>query len=699
MRTVREELGRLGADRFTGRESELRRMEAEALHPEWRMVYLHGLSGLGKTALLRQFCRRNPNIPAFFLHLQGPSKHARGWPCDYAVHVERFVPENETPPVTEAGFAIGLEELQDRLPGMMAADSPTVLIFDSIDDWKPVSDWLRVRFFPSLPVAARVFAASRFPPDASWTGEAGWARSIVRLELRPLDQIASFRYIESYGIRDFETCHYLSKFARGLPVALRILCEDTIESGIEEVCSNYYKQQFYDRISRQLLQGMPLGDDGLDMLDAASLLWNFDIDAISRLLEVRVPAASFRAFCDLPIVEPTDAGWRIVKAARFWFRKEFARRAPERYAAMVNRARRYWMDKLEAADSEAKRNLYVNLLYLTDNDVLHTYCYQESLDQYVIRPLRREELGAVREMYVSFHNVMPAFFRESTYQEQYLETYWELSPETFFGFYRGGRLAVFMSMLPLTPGVRRELQRNPVYRNYIARSEETEGDTVMWIAAFLPEYGASAVGEVFLYGFSKLAGRGRMIVITPFLEAHRLMEGIGFEPLPWADYTTENGLYHKACRLDLKDVETLNAVMSSGSGEHRLASPPRMSREEAHAHVKNLLVHFHDFEQRADIVGRCPYMRMRCHSRQELAKAAETIRKLVVSLLETWSRSNGAQAVCGQILHLCYIRKIGTHETIAARLNLSLSTYYRHLKKGTALLAEAYVVHLGILQD
>ncbi len=461
MRTVRDGIDRLDADRFVGRETELHKLEAAALQAEWRMVHIHGVSGLGKTALLSRFCHTHPNIACFHFQLQRLPGNDRGSHGEYAVLVERFVSG-----VSGTGFTIGLEELRNRLSSIVETDSPTVLIFDSFDDWKPLHEWLRNRLFPSLPVSARVFAASRFPLEAWWTREAGWSRSIVQLELRPLDQISSFRYIESCGIRDFETCHYISKFARGLPVALRKLCDDTMEAGIEQIRSNFYKKTFFDHMSRYLLQGMQLDDAELDMLDAASLMWNFDFDAISRLLDTQVSATSFRRFCQLPVVEPTASGWRIINVARFWFRKEFFHRAPERYASLVNRAKRYWLEKLESADDETKRNLYVNLLFLTDNDDLHTYCYQESLDRYVISPLPKEYLSVVREMYISFHNVMPAFFRESTYQEQYLETYWELSPETFFGFYRGGRLVVFMSMLPLTPKIRRELQKSGIQRLY-----------------------------------------------------------------------------------------------------------------------------------------------------------------------------------------------------------------------------------------
>ncbi|MFY0543906.1 hypothetical protein [Brevibacillus sp. H7] len=173
----------------------------------------------------------------------------------------------------------------------------------------------------------------------------------------------------------------------------------------------------------------------------------------------------------------------------------------------------------------------------------------------------------------------------------------------------------------------------------------------MWIASFRPEYGASAVGQVFLHGFSKLASRGRMVVMTPFMEAHQLIESIGFEPLPWANTMTESGLLNKAYRLDLTDVGPCLTQVSSGSEEHQTAAPNKpLSWEETFDHVKSLLVHFHHFEQRADIVGRCPFMRTRCHTRQELMKAADTVRTFFHTTINTWSEEAASSCLFGEIL-------------------------------------------------
>jgi hypothetical protein len=700
MKTVRDEMARMDQERFIGRKAELRRMEEEALHPKWRLLHIHGISGLGKTSLLNRFSHEFPHIDCYWIHLMDIPGNKPETPSTFSLFIEPRDQDGCSYRKEEPCFTIELEELPMRLLSVFAKETPTVLLIDNFECWKPHYDWLRKRLLPHLPVHVRIFTASRFPLDDSWTREAGWTSMIHQMELLPFDQVDSFQYMESYGIEEFEICHYLVKFSRGLPLALRKLCEDTIAHGIEQINTPIYKQQFYEYITRCLLQGMNLSDEQLIMLDAASLLWNFNIDTLSRVADYRFSPTSFRQFRCLPIVEPTKSGWRLIHFARYWFRKEFAHRAPEQYLAMQNRAKQHWLESLKLADDETKQELFVNLLYLIDNDMLHTYCFRVSFDSFVIRPLPKHELPAVREMYISFHNTMPAFFRENTYQEQYLETYWDLSPESFLGFYRDGSLALFMSMLPLTPRIRQELKKNPVYSKYLAKQEDAEDETVMWIASFRPEYGASAVGIVFLYGFSQLASRGRMVVMTPFMEAHQLIESIGFEPLPWANMVTDNGLLHKAYRLDLTDVGAYFAKVSSGGSEQQLASPKiPLSRDEMFDHVKSLLIHFHHFEQRADIVGRCPYMQMRCHSRQELMKAAATVRNFIHSVLNTWSEDGSSFSLYGEILRLCYIQKIGTHDLIAHRLNLSMSTYYRYLKKGISHLADAYSIHLATRFD
>ena len=60
MKTVWHEMDRPNAELFVGREKELQIMEDVVMNHECKILHIHGIGGLGKTALLRQFCRIYP---------------------------------------------------------------------------------------------------------------------------------------------------------------------------------------------------------------------------------------------------------------------------------------------------------------------------------------------------------------------------------------------------------------------------------------------------------------------------------------------------------------------------------------------------------------------------------------------------------------------------------------------------------------
>ena len=155
---------------------------------------------------------------------------------DNSILIEKVSQSSGTILSTEARFTIGLEELPNHLQSIISDNMPT----RSPDQILSIHgnhfiDWLRKILFPSLPVNMHVFTVSLFPFNEIGPQEEVWEKKVKQLELQPLDQIASFHFIKSYDIHDFETCHYLAKTAKGMPLALHKLCEDTRQEGIDYV--------------------------------------------------------------------------------------------------------------------------------------------------------------------------------------------------------------------------------------------------------------------------------------------------------------------------------------------------------------------------------------------------------------------------------------------------------------------------------
>lgn len=463
------------------------------------------------------------------------------------------------------------------------------------------------------------------------------------------------------------------------------LCEDTKAKGIQHIRSDPYQTSLIDNVARQIKLGLTLDEQEHDLLDAISLMWNFDEDLIRYLVNDELLQNKFQRFIQLPVMERTPFGWRMIPSVRYWLKKEFARRAPKRYADHVNRLKRYWTERLDAANDERKRTIGLHLLHLAESDSLHMHCFgaHQSLDHYEIGPIKNEELAEVGRLKSSIgHEGVP----EEKISLREIEDLRRLSPETFYGFRREGRLSMVMSLLPLHEAVHQQIIEHPKF-------DVQANDMIIAMAAFYTEAGTEAFCQLLLYGCSHVVNQGRLIVITPSMEAQSVLEEMGFERLEWDDLTED-----KAYRLDLTDLSALKQMKAIPTEFDPLPekSLTVLSRKEAIAHVKNLLMYFSHFEQKPEVYEYCPYLKTLCHSREELAEGAETIRKFIISVLDAWTKRNEEHALFGEILRLFYIQKAGTHETIAMRLNLSVSTYYRYSRKAVASLADTFLMHLEI---
>jgi hypothetical protein len=123
------------------------------------MLYLHGPTGIGKSALLRRFADEARATGRPVVPVDGLSIAAR-------------------PEAFEAAAAEALE--QDR----------ALLLVDGFEQCQGLETWLRTRFLPRLPEHALIVAAGRRPLGPVWRSDPGWF-SVLRMltlgELPPQD--------------------------------------------------------------------------------------------------------------------------------------------------------------------------------------------------------------------------------------------------------------------------------------------------------------------------------------------------------------------------------------------------------------------------------------------------------------------------------------------------------------------------------
>ena len=169
----------MGAGSLVGREPELRAL-AESVEGEARVVCLHGIAGIGKSALLRTFLDRQRAAGSSVIELD----------C-------------RTVEPTERGFLHGagdFRKLGELVEHVGDAVSPVVLTLDHYEVFRLMDTWLRQVLAPALPAGVKLVLAGRERPVSGWLAMAEFRN----LPLGPLEEADAQAMLELRGVQASE---------------------------------------------------------------------------------------------------------------------------------------------------------------------------------------------------------------------------------------------------------------------------------------------------------------------------------------------------------------------------------------------------------------------------------------------------------------------------------------------------------------
>jgi hypothetical protein len=166
-----------------------------------RIAYVHGIAGIGKSALLRNLGRRAAIDGYEVLRLDG-----RELIGDTAVLDQALVP--------------------------LATMTRPLLVIDAFENIAALGPHVRERVLPALGADARIAIASRFAPDPQWL-ESEWGQSMLVLGLDELDDVEADELLTLRGVEDPELRRAVVTWAAGLPLALSLAAAAGLAVGQE----------------------------------------------------------------------------------------------------------------------------------------------------------------------------------------------------------------------------------------------------------------------------------------------------------------------------------------------------------------------------------------------------------------------------------------------------------------------------------
>lgn len=373
---------RRGTGRLVGRDEQLAALTA-LLEPDppALIAFVHGIAGIGKTALLRAFT------------VEAEERGARVVELDC-----------RTIEPTERGF---LQALGDRLE--LDSDERVVVTLDNYEVFRLLDTWLRQEFVPSLPDAARVVFSGREPPVAAWLTAPELDGLVFTVPLGPLANEDAERLLRDLGVSE-----RVNRTLRGHPLAIK-LAAATLREGdeLEDVAA----QEAVGALARLYLADVE--PDTRRALEAASVVRRVTRSLMEAMLgaETTVDALS-----ELPFVEARADGLVVHDAVRAAIDASFRGTDPERHRAYRRAAWRQLREEVrQAAESELWRYT-ADMLFIIENPIVREAFFPSAMQPLAVEAARPEDARAI-ERIVSRH--------EGPEEGALIAAWWAEAPETF----------------------------------------------------------------------------------------------------------------------------------------------------------------------------------------------------------------------------------------------------------------------------
>jgi hypothetical protein len=399
---VADRLSELRRRRFVGRQRELDQLERCTDADGPAVTFLHGIGGMGKSALLEVFQER---------------LRARGLRSIY-LDARNFEP-------TPRGFwqALGAKlgvadghgdvmELQAAaaLAGMLGV---SVLVIDHVELARLLDEWWRSDFVLRLPGRVRLLLAGRHPPTAGWS-QASTAL-VQSYSLNALDETDSRALLERRHAPPAVVPGIL-RFAQGHPLAMELALaaasgRPRFDFGVPD------RSRVIARLARLFLQD--LAEPSVRAaLEAACVVRHASRSFLASQLGPEAATQAIDRLAELGFIEPTAEGLSVHSSVRQALEGELRASDPVRHRELRRAA---WQHLRRTLPSVGRAHLWqhaADALFLLEQDLIREAFFPSARDPFVVERARDQdwpEIASISGAYDSPEGVavIGAFFRHA----------------------------------------------------------------------------------------------------------------------------------------------------------------------------------------------------------------------------------------------------------------------------------------------
>lgn len=491
------------------------------------VVFIHGIAGVGKSALMSLF-----------------ALDAR----EHGAIVSRLDCGDIEP--TERGFlaalsgAIGGEsqDVDDVATRLASLGDRVVLLLDTYEVLRPLDPWLRQAFVPALSDRVRIIFAGREPPMTGWPSSMG---ALFRsLPLGNLPREDANALLQQAGIVGADADR-INRIARGHPLSLRLAAAALLEyPGIDHEASTV--NALVEALTELFLGH--LDPATRRVLDAASVVRRPTMSLLAAMLPEAAPQDAIERLRSLPFVEVSNDGLVLHDTVREVVAAYLRSSDPDRSRRYRVAAWRRLRDEVARASPEEMWRYTADLLYILENPMIREAFFPTTEHLYFVEAAQPADGPAIAEI---------VGLREPPAAAAILETWWHRAPDAFrvvrdgmgavAGFYVicqvGGLARAVFDVDPVARGWLDHLRRHPVPSSQRVLLDRIE------IARDFDDSLPAVLAAILLdlkriYMELRPSLRRIYTVDREALEPGSTWTRVGFEPLPGAPSTLDGVAYY-----------------------------------------------------------------------------------------------------------------------------------------------------------
>ncbi|REE95952.1 ATP-binding protein [Thermomonospora umbrina] len=654
-RTVAARLEEARARRFVGRATE-RAVLREALRspePPFTVLYVHGPGGVGKSALLGAFA--------------GIATEAGAVPVRVDGRALDLSPES---------FAAAMD---------LPAESRAVLLVDTYEAIAALDGWIREVLIPGLRSDTIVVIAGRNPPSPGWSADPGWRDLLHTLKLENLTPEEIEAYAKAAGLEPRKH-ERLAAVTHGHPLAL-VLLTDLLRrdpNGGDDLTGS---PDLVTRLAQCFIADAP-GERHRRALQACAHA-RFTTEPLLRAALGGTVEDVFAWLCGLPFIERGELGVFPHDLVRDVISADLRWRDPQTFTDLHRGIRAHLLDRVNVTTGRQQARWITDASFLArTHPVIRPFWDWDTLGAAYADRVTPEDHAAILDMTARHENAETAAI---------IARYLDHPAAQVFAFRAGAREPQgFGVLLRLDEMSAADLTADPAtaaaWAHVTSHGPLAPGEQVAMGRALIDRdhyQGPSASRNV------ASAMHTQRILRNPDLafdfiaslrdgEHHApVMEHIGYHRLPEADYRIGDAHFTVYAR-DWRGRTPQSWVAMLGDRDLGLTEPAdeqptHSSYEDITAAVRAALRDLHAPERLATN----PLMRLRQVTSADPTTLQTILRTLIAEIGATPRHER---------LHLAldrtYLHPAPTQERAAETLNLSLSTYRRHLTAAITLLTD-----------